>query len=161
MIPIEQLNSLPLFHRETIPVAYLDVMGHMNVRHYMGLFDQAAWNFFVSIGLDQTYCEDSQSGVFALQQFISYLAEVHQGETVAVRSRALERSAKRLHFMHFLINETTGKLAATIEALSSHADLAARRTSPFPESIATKLDSLINDHKQLDWQPQLCGAIQA
>jgi len=63
--------------------------------------------------------------------------------------------------MHFLINETTGRLAATMEALSSHAYLNARRKSPFPERFATALDALISSHKQLDCQAPLCGVIQA
>jgi acyl-CoA thioester hydrolase len=161
MIPIEQLNSLPLFHKETIPAAYLDAMGHMNVRHYMGLFDQAAWNFFSSIGMDLAYYKKNNDGVFALQHFIRYLAEVHSGESVAVRIRVLERSAKRVYFIHFLINESTGKLAATMEALGSHADLSARRTSPFPDNIAKVIDELLKDQQRLEWQPPLCGVIRA
>jgi len=160
MISIEQLKTLPIFYRETIPPDYLDVMGHMNVRWYMTLFDEAAWRFFVSFGMDRDYYERYHSGAFALQHFIRYLAEVHVGETVSVRIRVLGRTTKRIHFMHFLFNETTGKLATTMEALASHADLSARNTSPFPEAIANRLDTLIAEHNQIDWEAPICGVIQ-
>jgi len=135
------------------------VMGHMNVRHYLGIFDEASWQMFASFGMDHAYYERKLGGTSALQQFISYLAEVHLSETVAVYGRLLGRSSRRIHFILFMVNETTGKLAATLETISSHADLELRRTSPFPEVIAANIDRLIETHNQLDWQPPLCGVI--
>lgn len=160
MITIEQLNQLPCYHREMIPDEYLDVMGHVNIRWYMAMFDEAAWGLFASFGMDQAYYEAENGGAFALQHFIRYLAEVHSGETVAIRSRLLGRSARRIHFIHFMINETTGKLAASMEVLGSHADLTARRTSPFPPAISDQLDALIARHQAFDWEAPICGVIQ-
>lgn len=154
-----QLEALPLTHRATITDGYLDLMGHMNVRHYLGLFDDATWHFFAGFGMDHHYYTTSGNGSFALQQFIFYLAEVRADETVAVRSRVLARSSKRIQFMHFMVNETTGRLAATVESLGSHADLTARRTSPFPADIAARLDALLAQHQQLSWPAPICGAI--
>lgn len=159
-ISIEQLEALPLYHRTIIPESYLDMMGHMNVRWYTALFDDAVVDFFTSFGMNNDYFSAGTSGVFALQHFIHYRAEVHAGETVAVRSRILGRSARRIHFMHFMINETTAKLACTMEVLSSHADLTVRRTSPFPATIAGQIDTILAEHNQLDWDAPLCGAIR-
>ena len=75
------MRQLPTFHRETIPPAYLDIMGHMNVRHYIGIFDTAAWYFFAAVGMDESYYREYHAGGFALQQFIRYLAEVRVEET--------------------------------------------------------------------------------
>lgn len=160
MIPTLQLQTLPRFHRQTIPEDYLDVMGHMNVRWYMALFDAAAWPYFASFGMDRAYYESQHGGGFALQHFIRYLAEVRVGETVAVHTRTLGRSAKRIHFMHFMINETTDTLAATLEALGAHADVQARRTSPFPPPIAARIDALLAEQKQLPWEAPVCGVIR-
>lgn len=161
MVSIEQLEALPLFHRAAISSDYLDEMGHMNVRWYIALFDQAAWNFFASIGLNQTYFEVERGGIFALQQFIRYLAEVRAGETIAIRTRLLGRSAKRAHFMQFMINESSGVLASTIEVLSSHVNLAVRRTSPFAPPLAEALDAYLAEHQQLAWEAPTCGIMQA
>ncbi len=160
MISIEQLADLPLYHRETIPSTYLDVMGHVNVRWYMAMFDAAAWVYFAAFGMDSAYYAQTHSGGFALQHFISYLAEVHLGETIAIRTRTLGRSAKRIHFMHFMINESTGKLAATLEGLGSHADLQVRRTSAFPASIADQIDVFIAAENRLGWDAPVCGVIR-
>lgn len=160
MIPLDQLETLTCYNRVTIGTEHLDAMGHMNIRWYMAIFDDAAWNFFAGVGMDVAYYRREQAGGFALQQFIRYLAEVRVGETVAVRTRVLGRSARRIHFMHFMVNETTGTLAATIEVLGSHADMSVRRTSPYPPHIATRIDALLTAHQQLEWQAPVCGIIQ-
>lgn len=160
MITLEQLETLPLFHRAVIPKSYLDAMGHMNVRWYMALFDTAAWGFFASFGMDEEYFYAENAGGFALKQFARYLAEVRAGETVAIRTRALGRSAKRIHFMHFMFNETTGQLAATLEVLGAHADMALRRTTPFPAHIIAKIDVILSEQGKLDWDAPVCGVIR-
>lgn len=160
MVTLEQLSTLPIYYRKTVPTDYLDEMGHMNVRWYMALFDDASYPFFASIGMHTDYYKETQSGGFALRQFVNYLAEVRVGETVVVRSRLLGRSAKRIHFMHFMINETKGKLAATMEGLGSHADLTIRRTSPYPPHIAAKIDVILDEQRKLDWDAPICGVIK-
>ncbi|MBZ0290322.1 MAG: thioesterase family protein [Anaerolineae bacterium] len=159
MIAVEQVEQLPLFHRETIPTDYLDLMGHMNVRWYVALYDTAAWKFFDSLGMDETYYRSEQAGGFALKQFIQYMAEVHVGETVAIYGRVLGRSAKRVHFMLFMVNETNRVLASTFEVLGSHADMRIRRTSPYPPYIAAKLDAAIAEQALLGWDAPVCGVI--
>ena len=159
-LTLNQITQLPCLHRATIPEAFLDVMGHMNIRHYVGLFDDAAWGFFASFGMTEQYYKTSNSGAFALEQHIRYLAEVHVHETVAIYTRINGRTAKRIHFIHFMINETTGKLAATFEVVGSHANLETRRTSPFPPEIAAQIDQIAAKHRQLDWQAPLCGVMR-
>lgn len=160
MITIEQLGALPLMHRATITEEYLDEMGHMNVRWYIALYDAAAWQLFASFGMDRAYFAEAKAGAFALKQFVQYLAEVRLGETVAIRSRVLGRSARRVHVLHVMYNETTGALASTMEVLAAHADLTKRRTSPFPPQLAAAIDELIAEHERLPWTVPLSGAIQ-
>jgi acyl-CoA thioester hydrolase len=156
----EQLETLPLYLRKTIPPEYRDAMGHMNIRWYMALYDDAEWDFFAAFGLDNDYYQTQHSGAFSLQQFVRYLAEVNIGDTVSVRMRMLDRSPKRLHYMNFMINETKNVLASTMECLTTHADLNARRSSPFPSDIAAQIDSFITEHRALTWEAPLCGAIK-
>ena len=154
-----QLEPLPIIYQGIVPAHYLDMMGHMNVRHYLSLFDEAAWEFFVGFGMDQAYYESGQGGAFALQHFINYRAEVHQDDQLTIHGRLLGRSAKRVHFMLFMVNNTQGKLAATLESLGSHADLSQRRTSPFPPTIAANIDTILATHTQLNWQAPVSGVI--
>jgi acyl-CoA thioester hydrolase len=158
-ITLSQLEQLPCFKRLAIGPEHLDVMGHMNVRHYMAIFDEAAWRFFASFGMDEAYYRGGEGGGFALQQSVRYLVECRVGDVVSVRGRMIGRSAKRIHFMLFMINESKGTLAATIETLGAHADMQLRRTSPYPPHIAARIDALIAESEALDWEAPVCGAI--
>lgn len=159
MISSDHLNCLPITNRVTIPDSYLDEMGHMNIQYYIHVYDRAAWELFAWLGVTFERLEAENAGMFALKQFIQYLAEVHVGQTVVVRSRLLGVSAKRLHFMHFMFNETTNVLASTLETLGSYADLATRRTAPFPESIAGRIAERVAEHQALNWEAPICGIL--
>lgn len=110
--------------------------------------------------MSEKYYRENQAGGFALRQFITYVNEVRVSETVAVHTRLLARSEKRIHFMGFLVNESTQKIAATLEALGTHADMKTRRTSPYPPQITEKLDALIAEHQNLDWEAPTCGILK-
>lgn len=156
----EEATALPLHYRETIPESYRDQMGHMNVRHYGSLADEGATAFFQTLGLTEAYTQDHSSGMFALRQFVQYINEVYVGATVAVHSRLLGYSEKRVHFIQFLVNETTGTIAATFEMLGSHADLKLRRTSPFPTAIIAHLETTLQAHRALGWDAPTCGILK-
>ncbi len=159
MLKPNQIQQLTCYNRVTIDETHLDVMGHMNIRWYMAIYDDAAWGFFADFGLDTHYYSTTDGGAFALKQFVCYLAEVHVGDTVSIYSRLVGYSAKRLHFIHFMVNETQGKLASTLEVLGAHADLIKRRTSPFPDQVVTQLATMLAEHNKLDWDAPLCGII--
>jgi acyl-CoA thioester hydrolase len=160
LIPLAKLAVLPLYHRETIPPAYLDMMGHMNIRWYFEMFAKAGRNFFESHGLDGDYFQGQKAGIFALKHFIQYFAEVRVGQTVAVRTRLVARSDRRFQCMHFMLNETTAQLASTFEALITHADLTIRRAAPMPARIAEKMDATLGRDAKLDWAAPVCGAMR-
>ena len=159
-IPLALLETLPEYHRKTIPSDYQDIMGHMNIRWYFDLFARSGRKFFKSHGLDENYFRGGNFGVFTLKQFIQYFAEVRVGQTVAIHTRLMGRSDKRFHFVHFMINETTTQLAATFEALITHADLKLRRSAPMPGQIAQKFDGTLAKDTALGWETPICGAIR-
>lgn len=159
-IPLEKITALPHVGTSTVTEDHLDAMGHMNVRWYMAFFDTAAWHFFdTHLGMSDDYYRAHNAGGFALQHVINYYAEVRLGETVHIHARLLGRTAKRVHFLYFMVNITTGRLAATIEGMGAHADMSVRRTAPYPPFIAEKIDAVLNAHLALDWDAPVSGAI--
>lgn len=152
-------NPLPISHQAVILPEYIDIMDHMNVMWYIHLFDQATRQFFDSFGFGEGYRFDSGNGSFALEQHVRYLAEVREGDTVTIRTRALGRSAKVIHFMHFMIRDRDEALSATGELVGMHADLDARQGTPFPPEIAARFDAILGEHQGLSWQAPVCGAM--
>ena len=160
MTPIHNVQTLSQFYQTTVSEDHLDAMGHLNIQWYIAFYDRAAWRFFESVGMSNTYFAEQQGGIFALQQYAYYYSEVRLGETIAIYTRLLGRSAKRAHFMHFMLNQTRPGLAATLETLTSHADLKIRRASPFPQEIADSLDKMLKTHQLLDWDAPTCGVMK-
>jgi acyl-CoA thioester hydrolase len=155
------LTALPITHRATIPEAYLDEMGHMNVMWYTHLFSQGAWAFFQMVGLTRDYFTANHAGSFALAQHFRYLKEVRVGQQVTVRSRVLGRTEKRWHVMHFMTNDDMDALAATCEVVSTHVDIRVRRSSPMPPHITEAIDRLLAEHSRLEWAAPVCGTMTA
>lgn len=153
-------SALPVTHQATIPAEYLDEMGHMNVTWYTYLFDQATWYFFASLGMSLAYFEEENAGAFALENHTRYLAEVRLGQRVEIRTRAIGRSSKRFHFMHFMVVEGSDLLAATTEFVGMHIDCRTRRSSPLPGPIAAAFDGLLAEHGRLEWAAPLCGVMR-
>jgi acyl-CoA thioester hydrolase len=155
------LTPLPITYRAVIPDTFRDENNHMNVMWYVHLFDQAAGGFFPLFGIDRAYCEANLASTFALEHHIRYLREVRIGQAVTVRSRAVGRSAKRFHFMQFLVIDESGELAATEEAVGTHMDMQVRRTSPMPPHIVAAYERILEAHARLPWPAPICGVMKA
>lgn len=160
-IPFEKMIALPEVYRFTVPEAYRDAMGHMNMRWYLALYDEAGIPLFDRFGLTLDYYAQHGSGGFDLEHHIHYLNEVRIGDTLSFRARLIARSAKRLHYLLFMVNESRGLLSSIFECVNSYADLTARRTAPYPPEIAAQIDALLAEHQALDWAAPACGVMGA
>ncbi len=160
-IALDDVLALPRAHQLVVPPEYEDENGHMNVRWYMSIFDDAGYTLIQWIGLTMDYHAQHHTGGFDLEHHLHYLNEVRIGDTVAVYGRLIGRSAKRLHYMMFMVNETAGKLAATFECVNAFADLSQRRTAPYPPEVSAKIDALLAEHNALPWSAPTCGVMSA
>lgn len=161
LIPLEQIEQLQMIYRVSIPDRYRDKMGHMNMRYYLEVYDDAGDALFETFGLTPDYYREHGSGGFDLEHHIHYLNEVHIGDSVAIYARLLDRSAKRLHYMLFMVNESRQQLASIFECVNSYADLTVRKTAPYPEVIAGNLDAILKVHQALDWEAPVCGVMSS
>lgn len=154
-----QVRELSALVEHVIPAEWEDHNGHVNVRHYMSLYDIAGWPLFNTIGIDASYFTERRLGMFDLEHHIRFLNEIRVGETVSLYGRLVARTPKRLHGFMFVLNDTRDSLASTLEFVSTGADLEKRRTEVFPNDIAEKIDRLVAESNALSWTPPACGAI--
>lgn len=160
-VAVESIVALqPPSLRIVVPGAWADSNGHMNMRWYVALFDDAGDELHERVGLTPEFHRRGQTGTVDLEHHTHFLNEVMPGDSVAVYSRLVARSPKRLHYLMFLVNETKGKLAAIFECMNAFADLTVRRTAPFPPEIVTKIDAWLERDTKLNWPPPVSGAMQ-
>lgn len=160
-IPLAKITALTCIYRQVIPPEYQDENGHMNMRWYLAVFDDAGYPLAAQFGLTDEFHQQNGSGGFDLEHHLHFLNEVMVGDTVAVYARVVARSAKRVHYLLFMVNETRDKLAAIFECVNSFADLTQRRTAPYPDAIAARIDAVIAQHAALDWDAPVCGVMNA
>lgn len=112
-----------------------DVMGHMNVQHYIAAFDQAMWHLVAAIGYRASWLKERNLGWADRRYEVDFHAELPVGSLFEVKSRLLKIGRTSLTAHHAMFNSETGVLSAEITAVSILFDLAARKSTPFPPEM--------------------------
>jgi len=118
---------------------HCDHMGHMNVMHYVGRFDEATWQLFGRLGLTPDWLLANHRGMAAVEQILRYQRELRAGALFEIRSRVLAATEKSIRFEHVMRFAGTESLAATCELTGLHLDTQARRATAFPDDIAHRI----------------------
>jgi acyl-CoA thioester hydrolase len=159
-LTVEKAQQLPKLHTMTVPEAWLDEYRHMNVAHYINAWRSAALEFNRYLGFGGMYDHGGTRGLWLLRQVLDYLAEVRLGETLSIHGRMIGRTEKMLHNKYWMVNETTGRIAASSEVLVANADLEARRMTAFDSGMKARMDRHLAEMEALGWAPPLSGAIE-
>ncbi len=154
---LDQIRSLPTWLATQVPPEFEDANGHVNVSGHLQLFDDAGWRWAADAGF-HTADAPSDSTLMDLEHHLRYLAELHVGAQVRVHGRCLERGEKRLHGMSFLVDDEAERLVSTLEFVTAHVSLSARRSVPFPAELGAVLDRQVASTGR-DWAPPVCGAM--
>lgn len=154
---VDQVRSLPAWLDVTVPPKLEDANGHVNVTGHLRLFDDAGWRWAAASGF-HTEDAPSDSTLMDLEHHLRYLAELHVGARVRVHGRWLARGDKRLHGVSFLVDDDADRLVSTLEVVTAHVSLSARRSVPFPGDVAATLDEQIAAAER-DWPAPTCGAM--
>ncbi|MBC7595668.1 MAG: thioesterase family protein [Kineosporiaceae bacterium] len=158
MPTVEQVSQIPTTTKLSVPQDYLDENLHMNIAHYLTLGARGIGARCDDMGLGQTYIDDRRLTVFTAEHHIRYYAELLLGQELSVHVRLLERSAKALHAMAFLVNRSTDALACTLEVALVHVGMDTRRPENFPEDIAVRIDEAIQADAY-SWPAPICGVM--
>jgi acyl-CoA thioester hydrolase len=154
----EQLAGLPAYAQQPVPVAFEDVNGHLNVRHYTGIASEGLDESLVELGIPQNWPATGHA-CFSAEHHLTYLAELRTGDTLSARVRLLGRSERAAHALVYLLDDTHQQLSYVMEEIFLHIDMRSRRTSPWPEDVAANLDRQIAEDAALPWAPATSGCL--
>jgi acyl-CoA thioester hydrolase len=130
-------------HYDTVTGDLLDYNGHMNVAGYMVIFDRAADVLFAQAGFSAEYRREFGGSVFALEHHIRYLREVKLGDPIRVLGQFVAADDKRIQYFMRMQHRTELWSIATLEAMSVHVDLNARRAAPMRADLRARVGALI------------------
>ncbi|MEM8697966.1 MAG: thioesterase family protein [Pseudomonadota bacterium] len=143
---------------QKVEEGWIDYNNHMNVAYYLLAFDHAIDEVFDDVmQIGEGQAKTLQMGPMALQSQIHYLRELRLSQPFHVLFQLLDADHKRVHFFATMINEETGDRAATYESISMNVDLVARRSVPYPDRAAARVEALRTAHAGLP-RPSEAGA---
>jgi acyl-CoA thioester hydrolase len=155
-----RIDLLPAHQRLVVPPEFEDHNGHMNIAHYLTTTSWGVQHAFHAWGVPESWMGEARVGTFSAEHHLTYLGEVHVGAEVSVRVRCVARSARGLHVVGYLLDDTHRTLAYVMELLTLHVDLTTRRTRPWPDDVAAGLDRAVAAHAVLDWPVTGCLAVR-
>jgi len=113
---------------------FCDVMGHMNIRHYMAMFDESSYQLLFEV-FRWTGNSDNNGGQgwADVKHVIEYQAEVHAGDLLEVKGYITKVGNKSIGIRYEMTNSAKDELAATLECVCVLIDLESRDAVPLSD----------------------------
>ena len=144
MIPAPFVSSLMRVEK-----AWIDYNGHLNMAYYNVLFDRAVDEAYEALGIGLDYLKQTHHSTFTAEAHVRYLRELHENDLVRVTFQLLDFDSKRMHYFETLLNAEEGWVSATLENMSLHIDMAAKKVAPFPDYVMRTLARMKQAHAHL------------
>lgn len=155
----DQIVGLPAFAEQPVPVAFEDVNGHLNVRHYLGIASEGLDESLVDLGIPQNWPTAAGHACFSAEHHLTYLHELRTGDRMSARVRLLGRSERAAHVLVYLLDESHERVSYVMEEIFVHISMQSRRTAPWPADVAAAMDARIAEHAAFTWDAPVSGTM--
>jgi acyl-CoA thioester hydrolase len=127
----------------SVQLGECDVMGHMNVRHYVSrALEALAW-LGLEIGLGPAHArEHGSAGLVPADQHIRFLRELPAGVPFSIHGGVVHRRGDTLRLCQEIRNVAAGTVAATIVTDAVLADARTGAPRPLPPGVAGAAEAL-------------------
>lgn len=126
-------------HRAVVHAWMCDHFGHLNVRFYAHLFDDAGFALWSMCGVTQDVFRASGLHTVVARTETDFRAELVAGRMVLVRSRFERVGNKSVAYAQELTDADTGRVHAAQRAVEVFFDPVAREARPIPDAIRALL----------------------
>jgi acyl-CoA thioester hydrolase len=106
---------------------FCDVMGHMNIRHFMAMFDESSYQLLFEVfGWTGNPDNNGGQGWADVKHVIEYQAEVQAGDLLAVHGCITKVGNKSIGIRYEMVNSAKDEVAATLDCVCVLIDLTSR-----------------------------------
>lgn len=119
--------------RTAVDVWECDAFDHIEMRHIVGRFSDAATHAMTAVGLSREAVRTRNLGSAALDYYAEFHSPIRRSRPIVLRSGILEAAGKIFTFGHNLIDLDTGEIAVTATVLGCYFDMSTRKSVPLPE----------------------------
>lgn len=118
-----------------------DVMGHVNVRHYAAMFDDASFHLLGHIaGIEGL--KDTSRGWADVRSEVEYKHETKAGELLTIHSRVVKTGRTSITFEQVMSGTLDGVVHAVNKTVSVRFDLTARAAVELDEAMRARAEAL-------------------
>ena len=125
--------------RGIVMPAQCDAYGHMNVRHYAALFDEAGWHMFGKAGVSLSDLRAQGLGSVVASLTIDFHHELTAGQLTLVTGAFTRVGAKSYHCEMRLYDADAMTHCATQKTVEVCFDTKARKSTALPDDVRAKL----------------------
>ena len=122
--------------------AQCDIYGHMNVRYYAALFDEAGWHVPSFAGLSLAQIQSRGLGTVVATLTIDFLHEIRAGQLVLIKGAVTRVGTKSFNHEMRLYASDTMTHCATQKTVEVCFDTKARKGVALPDDVRSKLSSI-------------------
>ena len=130
-------------YRTIVMPAHCDLYGHMNVRHYAAIFDDAGWQILAQAGVSLTDLRSRGLGSVVATLTIDFHHEVLAGQLVLVTGALTQVSRKSFSYELRLHETDSMTHCATQKTVEVCFDTNRRSSAPLPDDIRAKLEAVL------------------
>lgn len=117
-----------------------DMMGHLNTRHIMAMFDDASMQFLSVLMGDTATITDGDLGWADVKVTLELKNEVPAGHLVLIRSGVVRLGTKSLTYRSVMTDPGGDTIHAVAETVTVAFNLGARRARPVPEEVRLRAE---------------------
>lgn len=120
-----------------------DEMGHLNVRFYLALAEEALALLCAELGLTGAFAPASSATVIFRDQHVRFLREAHGGSTLYMTAGLVELGETDAKVLFVLRHTRSGEPCATVLASVEHVTSSELRPFPWPDIVRRKARDLM------------------
>ncbi|WEX91632.1 acyl-CoA thioesterase (plasmid) [Sinorhizobium garamanticum] len=119
-----------------------DAMGHMNVRYYTAIFDDASGHLLSAIAPTCEQSPTSEIGWADVRHVVDFKEEAKWGQLLNVTSSVTKVGRSSLSFRH-VMSGAAGEIHATMEIVTVMFDLKLRKPVVLPDDFRQAAERLV------------------
>lgn len=119
-----------------------DTMGHVNVRHYAAMFDDASFQLLGHIAGAEA-AGDTSKGWADVRTEIDYKHETKPGELITIRSHVVKIGRSSVTFEQVMCGSLDGVMHAKCRTVSVRFDLVARAATALDPDMRRRAEALL------------------
>ncbi len=113
-----------------------DVLGHMTTRHYVAMFDDAAYHMFYTVfGWTGSSDDENKVAWADVQHIIDYKSEVSAGDLLEIDGKLTKIGNKSITISYEMKNLGNNEIAATLQVICVLFDLKTRQLVKMSDAL--------------------------